>query len=36
LREFPLSFKLGKHHNSPRVWFLSEIVEWIESCASTR
>jgi predicted DNA-binding transcriptional regulator AlpA len=36
LGEFPLSFKLGKHRSSPRVWFLSEIVEWIDICASTR
>ena len=34
--EFPLSFKLGKYDNSSRVWFLSEIVEWIDICASTR
>lgn len=34
--EFPLSFKLGKYDNSPRVWWLSEVVAWIETCASTR
>jgi predicted DNA-binding transcriptional regulator AlpA len=34
--EFPLSFKLGKYDNSPRVWFLCEVLEWIDGCASTR
>lgn len=32
--EFPQSFKLGKHHNSPRVWYLCEIVAWIEAQAT--
>ena len=34
--EFPRSFKLGKHHNSPPVWFLCEIIDWIEDRAKTR
>lgn len=32
--DFPLSFKLGKHRNSPRVWWLSEILVWLEACAA--
>ena len=31
--EFPLSFKLGEHRNSPRVWWLSEILVWLEACS---
>lgn len=27
---FPMSFKLGPHPNSPRVWKLAEVLEWIE------
>jgi predicted DNA-binding transcriptional regulator AlpA len=34
--EFPLSFKLGEHRNSPRVWWLSEIFVWLEARAATR
>jgi predicted DNA-binding transcriptional regulator AlpA len=32
-REFPRSFKLGKHRNSPPVWWLSELVAWLEDRA---
>jgi predicted DNA-binding transcriptional regulator AlpA len=28
--EFPRSFQLGRHRNSPRVWKLAEVLEWIE------
>ena len=34
--KFPQSFKLGEHPNSPRVWRLCEIFEWIEARAATR
>jgi predicted DNA-binding transcriptional regulator AlpA len=34
--EFPLSFKLGTYDNSPRVWYLCEVLDWIENCAATR
>ena len=34
--KFPLSFKLAEHPNSPRVWWLCEIFEWLEVRASTR
>lgn len=28
--DFPQAFKLGKHPNSPPVWWLREIIEWLE------
>jgi predicted DNA-binding transcriptional regulator AlpA len=28
--DFPRAFKLGKFPNSPPVWWLREIVEWLE------
>jgi hypothetical protein len=34
--KFPLSFKLAEHPNSPRVWWLCEIFDWLEVRASTR
>jgi predicted DNA-binding transcriptional regulator AlpA len=34
--EFPLSFKLGSHRNSPPVWWLSEIIAWLEARSNTR
>ena len=34
--EFPLAFKLGPHINSPLVWYLCEVFEWLEGRASTR
>lgn len=34
--EFPIAFKLGDHPNSPRVWWLSEVFEWLDRRASTR
>jgi predicted DNA-binding transcriptional regulator AlpA len=34
--EFPLSFKLGMHPNSPRVWWLSEVLAWLEHHGSRR
>jgi len=30
---FPKCFKLGAFRNSPPVWWLSEIIEWLESKA---
>lgn len=33
---FPISFKLQDHRNSPRVWYLCEVFEWIERRAATR
>lgn len=30
---FPLSFKLGDHRNSPRVYWEHEIIEYLERCA---
>lgn len=32
--EFPLSFKLGRHPNSPPVWWLHEYFEWLEAHAT--
>jgi predicted DNA-binding transcriptional regulator AlpA len=34
--KFPMSFKLAEHRNSPRVWKLCEVLEWLESRAATR
>lgn len=31
--EFPRAFKLGSHRNSPPVWWLKEIIEWLETKA---
>ncbi len=31
--EFPKSFKAGSHRQSPRVWRLAEVLEWIEQRA---
>ena len=31
--EFPRCFKLGKHRNSPPVWWQSEVIEWLEQRA---
>jgi predicted DNA-binding transcriptional regulator AlpA len=33
---FPKSFKLGSSRYSKRMWFLVEVVNWIEDCAKTR
>jgi predicted DNA-binding transcriptional regulator AlpA len=33
---FPQCFKLGDHRNSPPVWWLSEVLEWLENRARTR
>jgi len=30
---FPKCFKLGAFRNSPPVWWLAEIIEWLESKA---
>jgi hypothetical protein len=30
---FPKSFKLLEHRNSPRVWWLHEVIEWLEAKA---
>ena len=32
-RRFPLSFKLEDHRNSPRVWWLAEVIQWLEARA---
>ncbi len=32
--EFPQAFKLGPHPNSPPVWWLRDIVAWLESKAT--
>lgn len=34
--KFPLSFKLAEHRNSPRVWRLCEVVDWLEVRVATR
>lgn len=34
--EFPRSFKLGSHRNSPPVWWLSEVIQWLEDRSKTR
>jgi predicted DNA-binding transcriptional regulator AlpA len=31
--EFPQSFKLGPHRGSPPVWWLRDIIEWLEAKA---
>lgn len=31
--EFPRCFKLGVHRNSPPVWWLWEVIEWLEAKA---
>ena len=31
--EFPLCFKLGSHRNSPPVWWVCEVIEWLEAKA---
>ncbi len=33
--EAPMFFKLRAHRNSPPVWWLHEIVEWLEARAKT-
>jgi predicted DNA-binding transcriptional regulator AlpA len=32
--DFPRAFKLGKHRNSPPVWWLREIIEWLKARAN--
>jgi predicted DNA-binding transcriptional regulator AlpA len=34
--EFPLCFKLGSYRNSPPVWYVSEVFEWLEAKANSR
>jgi hypothetical protein len=31
---FPKSFKLRDTRNSPRVWWLKDVIEWLESRAN--
>ena len=31
--KFPRAFKLGEHRNSPPVWWLKEVIDWLESKA---
>jgi predicted DNA-binding transcriptional regulator AlpA len=33
---FPRAFKLGDHRNSPFVWWLHEIIEWLKAKAARR
>ena len=33
--KFPRAFKLGDFPNSPPVWWLSEVIEWLEERAKT-
>jgi predicted DNA-binding transcriptional regulator AlpA len=33
---FPQSFKLGNFPSSPPVWWLHEVIEWLEAKASSR
>lgn len=35
-RLFPQAFKLGTHRNSPPVWYLGEIIDWIDLKARAR
>jgi hypothetical protein len=35
-RKFPIGFKLKDHRNSPRVWWVHEIVEYLERRVKTR
>jgi predicted DNA-binding transcriptional regulator AlpA len=32
--EFPRAFKLGSHRNSPPVWWLRDIIQWLEAKAN--
>lgn len=32
--DFPQFFKLGSHPNSPRVWWLRDVIEWLERNAN--
>ena len=34
--EFPRAFKLGPHRNSPPVWWLREIIDWLDAHARPR
>jgi predicted DNA-binding transcriptional regulator AlpA len=34
--DFPESFKLGKGRGARRVWWLHEIIEWLEAKAANR
>lgn len=34
IKKFPQSFKLGEFRNSPPVWWLSEVLQWLESKAN--
>lgn len=31
---FPRAFKLGSHRNSPPVWWLKDIIAWLDAKAS--
>lgn len=31
--DFPQCFKLGDHRNSPPVWWLYEVIEWLDGKA---
>jgi predicted DNA-binding transcriptional regulator AlpA len=31
--DFPVPFKVGDHRNSPPVWWLREVIEWLEAKA---
>jgi predicted DNA-binding transcriptional regulator AlpA len=34
--DFPQAFKLGEHRNSHPVWWLYEIIEWLQAHASRK
>lgn len=31
--DFPQCFKAGRFHNSPPLWWLRELIEWLENLA---
>jgi predicted DNA-binding transcriptional regulator AlpA len=31
--DFPRPFKVGSHRNSPPVWWLHEVIQWLEAKA---
>ena len=35
-KRFPESFKLEDHRNSPRVWWLSEVIDWLKRRSGKR
>ncbi|MEY9634693.1 putative DNA-binding transcriptional regulator AlpA [Bradyrhizobium sp. USDA 4011] len=35
-KRFPQSFKLSPYRGSPRVWWVIEVIEYLERCAKAR